>query len=342
MDMSAVVNAGPSAALAAKRPEPKGLARPKPLRGSCEPIEIGLINNMPDAALEGAERQFAGLLSAAAQGAPARLTCFSLPGIFRTEKARRYVSERYASLNDLWESRLDALIITGTEPQASDLRDEPFWASFREVLDWAEGSAISTISSCLAAHAAVLHIDGIARRALPDKCLGFFDHEVVADHPAVAGLASRVKVAHSRWNEVDEHALLSCGYQVLTRSAEAGVDLFVKQRKALFLFFQGHPEYESGVLLKEYRRDVGRFLRAERKAYPNMPRGYFDASTMAVLARFRERAIAQPEEALLAEFPAVSEAEASPEPYGPAAKIIYRNWLSHIVQRKAERRFSRS
>jgi len=55
--------------------------------------------------------------------------------------------------------------------------------------------------------------------------------------------------------------------------------MFVKERKSLFLFFQGHPEYDADSLPREYRRDVGRFLRSERESYPGMPKGYFDEAT---------------------------------------------------------------
>ena len=84
------------------------------------------------------------------------------------------------------------------------------------------------------------------------------------------------------------------GYQVLTRSPAAGVDTFVRQdASSLFLFFQGHPEYDAGALLSEFRRDVGRFLKGERDRYPAMPQHYFDAATEAALAAFRQRAAAR-------------------------------------------------
>ena len=41
-------------------------------------LEIGLINNMPDAALEATERQFVALLEAAAEGLVVRLTLYGL------------------------------------------------------------------------------------------------------------------------------------------------------------------------------------------------------------------------------------------------------------------------
>ena len=70
---------------------------------------------------------------------------------------------------------------------------------------------------------------------------------------------------HSRWNEVRADALTSCGYEILTQSAEAGVDLFVKKKRSLFVHFQGHPEYGARTLLKEYRRDIKRFLRQRKR-----------------------------------------------------------------------------
>ena len=107
----------------------------------------------------------------------------------------------------------------------------------------------------------------------------------MSDHPLTAAAPSRLQMPHSRWNEIPEEALLACGYRVLTRSEDAGVDAFVKQRKSLFVFFQGHPEYEATTLLLEYRRDIGRFLRRERETYPPMPQGYFDQETVEALTR---------------------------------------------------------
>jgi homoserine O-succinyltransferase/O-acetyltransferase len=42
--------------------------------------------------------------------------------------------------------------------------------------------------------------------------------------------------------------------------------MFVKYNRSLFVLLQGHPEYDSATLLREYRRDVGRFLRRLRRS----------------------------------------------------------------------------
>src|SRR2546425_962795 len=98
-------------------------------------IDIGLINNMPDAALEATERQFLALLDAAADGIVVRLTPYALADVPRTDVGRRHVSSFYSEIGDLWDSHLDGLIVTGTEPRASNLKDEPYWRSLTRVLD---------------------------------------------------------------------------------------------------------------------------------------------------------------------------------------------------------------
>src|SRR5205807_2912016 len=138
----------------------------------------------------------------------------------------------------------------------------------------------------------------------------------------------RFRMPHSRWNGLPEKALTSTGYTVFTRSPQAGLDAFAKQGKSLFVFFQGHPEYEARTLWGEYRRDVGRFLRGEAQVYPTMPFGCFDEVTADALLAFRAKALADRREAMLACLP-IDPAEA-PRKFAwrrPAIRL-YRNWLS--------------
>ncbi len=300
-------------------------------------LEIGLVNNMPDAALQSTERQFLGLLDAAAEDIPVRLRLFSLPHVPRSEIGRQYLRSGYRDVGELRSSRLDGLIVTGTEPRAPSLPDEPYWTSLCEVIDWAQQNTASAIWSCLAAHAAVLHMDGIRRRLLDEKCSGLFDCVRVVDHPLLTGIPSPMRIAHSRCNELEERALTSRGYAILTRSPEAGVDAFVKEGTSLFVCFQGHPEYDQDALLREYRRDVGRYLRRERETYPVTPHGYFDEAAADRLAAFREEALRDRREGLLDGFPiGALEARLSVADRSPATRI-YRNWLSYLREQKARR-----
>jgi homoserine O-succinyltransferase/O-acetyltransferase len=306
-------------------------------RSNTQQINIGIVNNMPDSALEQTERQFCQRLDAAAHDMVVGVRFYTLPGISRADRAKRHLSDFYCDIGDLWNSRLDALIVTGTEPHAADLRDEPYWKALVDVLDWADHNTASTMLSCLTAHAAVLHMDNISRNALDDKCFGVFDHLNLANHRLTRGVPHRMRIPHSRWNDVDEKALRSSGYEILCTSVDAGVGLFIKQRKALFIFSQGHPEYEPVALYKEYRRDVGRYLRRQRDTYPSMPCGYFNATAKKVLTLFKERAQAHRHEDLLVDFPESTVLNDDGDTWGKPATRIFRNWLLYLSYAKLDR-----
>jgi homoserine O-succinyltransferase len=301
-------------------------------------LTIGLVNNMPDAAVEATERQFVDLLRAATPNTVVLVKLFAIPELPRAEATLRELAERYRDISQLWHTPLDGLIVTGSEPHAKNLRDEPYWETLTQLVDWARDHTASTIWSCLAAHAAVLHADGIERRPLKEKQFGVFECRPGAEHPMTQHFPQSLLVPHSRYNDLPERALTARGYKILTRSVTAGVDAFAKQDGSFFLFFQGHPEYDADTLLREYRRDVARFLGGERTDYPAMPQGYFDDEATALATAFRGRALADRRADLFAYFPKdVLEAGVSC-PWRPAAVGIYEKWVAYLSARKAERR----
>ena len=304
---------------------------------AAESVRIAFVNNMPDAALEDTETQFFELLEAVAGNVPVRVRLHSLSGISRGERGQQHLANFYFSTNDLFDHRYDAMIMTGTEPRQSDLRKELFWPALSNVLDWAEGNTVSTILSCLAAHAGVLHSDGIKRHPLSDKQFGVFAFEKSMDHPLTSGTEEKIRLPHSRWNEVKAEALAACGYSVVTQSAEGGVDSFVKKKKrSLFLHFQGHPEYGAGTLLKEYQRDVKRFTRGERETYPSMPKGYFDVASAKLVTAFRNVVLSDRREELMESFPTIALSATLQKTWHPSAMTIYRNWLRIVISKKAD------
>jgi len=300
-------------------------------------IHIGLVNNMPDGALKATERQFLALLDSASNDIVVHLSLYALPDVPRTDAGRDHLGRFYSGIERLWDRRLDGLIVTGAEPRTPRLTDEPYWGSLMKVIEWAEHNTHSTVWSCLAAHAALQHIDGIGRRRLDDKRFGVFECARVSDHQLTAGLHSPFRVPHSRWNDIPETELTACGYRVLTRAKDGGVDAFVKERKSLFAFFQGHPEYEANTLLLEYRRDVGRYLRRERDTYPPMPAGYFDQDTADVFTTLRERAMSNRRKELLEEFPTALVEERVANTWRSMAARVYGNWLAYLYAQNDRR-----
>ena len=298
-------------------------------------LNIGLINNMADGALISTERQLFHLLNGAAERIPMRLHLYALPTVCRGEWARQYIRRFYLDADKLLDSSLDGLIVTGAEPQADSLREEPYWESFARVVDWAQENTGSAVWSCLAVHAAVLHLDNIERHELEKKCVGVFKQRKKTEHVLLKGVPSHFMIPHSRWNEVSERSLSSSGYSVLTSSNEAGVDMFVKRkRRSLFVYFQGHPEYDAHSLRGEYRRDVGRFLRGEMERYPTMPHGYFDKLAIELLAAFQRRAESDRCKELLAAFPADVLSMRAKNSWRLAANRIYRNWIKYVAGQK--------
>jgi homoserine O-succinyltransferase len=305
-------------------------------------LTIGLVNNMADGALASTERQVFDLLKAASDELPIRLSFYALPGVTRSEQAQEYVRRFYRGIGTICDGAIDGVIVTGAEPRAAQLTDEAYWSDLQQLIEWAKIGVSSAIWSCLAVHAAVQHLDGIERRPLARKCFGIFEQtRTAADHPLLTGAPARLLTPHSRWNDLPEEPLRSRGYNVLTRSAESGVDTFVKRHnRSLFVFLQGHPEYTAWSLLGEYRRDVGRFLRGENDGYPTMPLHYFGEPTEKALVEFQERAIRQRSTDLLPSFPISRAAVSVENTWRTGAVQFYRNWLKYLWGTRSDRRRS--
>ncbi|WP_342149039.1 homoserine O-succinyltransferase MetA [Methylorubrum sp. SB2] len=295
-------------------------------------LRIGLLNNMPDTALVQTERQFRRLI-----GGDVELSFFSLASVPRGPLARAHLDRFYAPHTALAAAGLDALVVTGSEPKAARLDEEPYYADFTEVVDWAARGTVSTLFSCLAAHAAVLHLDGIERRPMATKFSGVYACAASSVHPLLAGLSPLMPVPHSRWNDLPEAELTAKGYTVLRRSEDVGVDLFIREGASLMVFLQGHPEYDADTLAREYRRDIGRFLDGSRDTCPDLPEHYYTADAAEQLAFFADRARRHRAPALHADFPAMDATPPRPAAWQDGAARLFRNWLALVAANRALR-----
>jgi homoserine O-succinyltransferase len=302
-------------------------------------LTIGLVNNMPDAACGATERQFLKLLRAASSDVVVLLKLFSIAAVPRSETTRAELAGRYRDISELWNAPLDGLIVTGTEPIAADLKDEPYWNALCDLVDWACHNTISAVWSCLAAHAAVLYADGIVRERLDGKLSGVFDCEAAGAHPLLAGMAPRLRVPHSRLNDLPEARLLENGYRMLTRSAAAGVDAFVKEQDggSLFAYFQGHPERHGFALARKSPR---------RRPFPAQ-RGWQLSGSAAELFQQRRDASgrrfprARHERGhgdLVGDFPVRPPAAAIENTWHAGAVGVYRNWIKYLKDQKTNHR----
>jgi homoserine O-succinyltransferase len=305
-------------------------------------VAIGLVNNMPDGALDQTERQFVSLLTAASADIDLCLGLFAMPDVPRGELGAGIIDEKYLSVHQLWDMKLDALIVTGREPLSPRLEEEPYWDLFTQLFNWAQERTYSTVWSCLAAHAAVLYRDGIGRVRRDSKASGIFDCVQVGKHDLLQGIPQTFHLPHSRWNTLSEAALRDRGYTLLSHTGTGDIDTFILQDKSLFLYFQGHPEYEAYTLLLEYRRDIGRYCRGESSVYPSIPVNYFEPALAARLAALQQAANGHGLKHHLEQANALLETATVQNDWLSTAVQFYKNWLQLILQQKGEKLTERS
>lgn len=308
------------------------VSRNQALHQDIREMHIGLLNMMPDAALDATERQFFRLIGGSNQIAQFYLHPFTLPALERGEKAQAYIDQYYDTFEQLKEDGLDALIITGANVTQPDLSAEPFWEPLIEVIDWALENVTSTICSCLATHAVLQFRHQQTRRRLPAKRWGVYSHRVVdRAHPLVAGVNTRFDVPHSRFNEISREQFEAAGLRVLVESDKAGVHLAVSEDLFRVVYFQGHPEYDTISLLKEYKREVLRFSKGERDTYPPFPENYFCLRTQAILCEYRDLLMdAMEKQATLPEFPEEFIADILDNTWRDSAESVMNNWLGRV------------
>jgi len=297
-------------------------------------LHIGLLNMMPDAALKATEEQFIRLVGNCNPIAQFFVYPFTLPVLPRDDRTREHIARYYSSFAELRRRGLDALIITGANVANPALSEEPFWAPLVEIINWAHENVASTLCSCLATHALVKHLYGIERRPLLQKQWGVYSHRVTHPaHPLTKGINTRFDAPHSRWNEITREQCEQAGLNVLACSTEAGVHLAVSRDQFSIVYFQGHPEYDANSLLKEYKREVFRYLDGELAEPPVFPENYFSSAAEAVARRFIDAVTEAAKAGRSApEFPEAALAQMVDNTWGDTGKAIVNNWLGLVYQ----------
>jgi len=297
-------------------------------------LHIGLCNMMPDAALAATERQFFRLVGQSNSIAQFFVHPFTLDALPRSASAREHIERYYEPFEKIREEGLDALIITGANVSHPNLADEPFWDPLIAVIDWAAENVTSTLCSCLATHAVLQFRYGQRRYALPAKRWGVYPHRVVdREHPLVDSVNTLFDVPHSRFNEIGRHQFDAAGLRVLAESEQAGVHLAVSEDGFRLVFFQGHPEYDTVSLFKEYKREVNRFAAGERADYPPFPEHYIGLRDRDMLDEHRGRLLAAIDQGRkLPEMPEVRIAPGLDNTWHDTAEGVVGNWMGKIYQ----------
>lgn len=297
-------------------------------------LHIGLLNMMPDKALAATERQFFRLVGESNQIAQFYMHPFTLDELERSVEGQAHVDKYYKSFKQIKEDGLDALIITGANVIGFELAEQAFWEPLNEIVDWAYDNVTSTLCSCLATHAVLQFRYGQKRSPLPEKKWGVYPHRVTDQkHPLVAGVNTRFDIPHSRFNAIYRDQFTAVNMKILVETKNSDVHLAVSEDGFRLVFFQGHPEYDAISLMKEYKREIGRYIQAETDTYPQKPENYFSLQSCAILNEFSERVIlarARNEQA-----PAFPETLITPwidNTWHDSAEAVINNWIGKVYQ----------
>lgn len=289
-------------------------------------MHIGLLNMMPDAALEATERQFFRLIGDSNKIAQFYVHPFTLPEIERGAEAKAHIERYYESFEQIKKNGLDALIITGANVSAPDLEDCDFWQPLQEVMAWAWDNVTSTMTACLATHAVMQFKYGQKRQSLPHKHTGIFKSRVRArSHPLVQSMNTVFDVPHSRHNNISWEQFELAGMRILVNSFEGGVHLATSADGFRLVCFQGHQEYDTVSLLKEYRRDLALHFKGELEGgMPPRPAHYFSSEALELIEQY----LRDPS----APFPEDDIAGHIENTWRDSARAIIGNWIGQVYQ----------
>lgn len=297
-------------------------------------LHIGLLNMMPDAALLVTEKQYMRLVGACNRITQLYVYPFSVPGLARSAEARRHIERYYADFDDLKAGGLDALIISGANVTNPSLDLEPFWEPLGDVIAWAAHHVTSILCSCLATHALVKHLYGIDREPFDEKLWGVYSHRVTdRTHPLTQDVNTRFDAPHSRWNDIPRSRWDGAGLRVLAQSDDAGVHLATSPDGFRIVYFQGHPEYDRNSLLKEYKRELGRYIDGQLDAPPPYPERYLTPDSVELAQTYLSDVLdARVRGEVDPRFPEASFDAYLDNTWGDTGRALFNNWLGLVYQ----------
>ena len=288
---------------------------------------------------EATERQFLDLLRAAAgERRSCSSSCSRLPSVPRGERRGRSSARAIATSPRCGTRQLDGLIVTGTEPQAANLKDEPYWAALTKLVDWARGNTDldHLVVPCRAC-------GGAARRR---------------HRPRAAGreILRRVRLRGGRRASADRRPWPArCGCRIRAqRFAGAGAARgrlsrahplgrgrrrYLRQgSEACSCSFRAIRNTTATRCCANTAATSAASCAASASTYPDAPQHYFNGAAKFLADDFRTRAIGERRGDLLGDFPMEPLAAAIDNTWRDGAVGLYRNWIKYLKVRKPDRK----
>ena len=210
-----------------------------------------------------------------------------------------HLASFYTTFDKVKDRNFDGLIITGAPVENLEFDRVEYWSELCDIMEWSKTHVHSTLHICWGAQAGLYYHYGIAKRTLPKKLFGVFEHQILKPNsPLFRGFDDIFSAPNSRYTEVWESDIVKVdALELMAKGAESGV-FAVKSTDSRQFFVLGHPEYDPDTLAREYFRDVDKGLSID------VPVHYFpdDDPTQTPIVRWRS-----------------------------AGQLLYTNWLNYYV-----------
>ncbi len=236
------------------------------LHQDIRPLQIGILNLMPTKITT--ETQILRCLS----NSPLQIevTLLQTSTYVGKNTPAEHLGQFYKTFDDVKDTNLDGLIITGAPVELLDYGEVEYWDELCGIMEWSGSHVHSTFHICWAAQAALYYHYGIPKYVLPEKMSGVFTHRMLTPKSRLfRGFDSEFCAPHSRHTEVRAEDILKVSdLKLMALSDEAGVYAVCSEDSKRF-FITGHSEYDAETLDTEYRRDLAKGLA------PAVPRHYY-------------------------------------------------------------------
>ena len=186
--------------------------------------------------------------------------------------SKEHLLSFYKTFDDVKDRNFDGFIITGAPVEKMPFEEVEYWDELCRIMEWSKTHVQSTLHICWGAQAGLYYHYGIAKRSLPEKLFGVFEHLVDRRGSILfRGFDDVFAVPHSRHTTVLREDIERVPQlKILASSPEAGV-YAVSNDQGRQIFITGHVEYDALTLQEEYLRDVsqGRPIVPPKHYYPN-------------------------------------------------------------------------
>lgn len=230
------------------------------------PLRIAILNLMPDKITT--EIQLLRLLANSPLQVDVDL--IRLDGHISKHTPESHLDCFYRFFSEIKHQKYDGLIITGAPLGLVDYVDVTYWDELAAILSWADLHVTSTLFLCWAAHAALYHYYGLQREIRGEKLSGVYWQKVVQPLcPLVRGFDQEFLVPHSRYAQVSKQRYQQHDDLHILAESDATGAYLLQNSSGSRIFITGHPEYDTGTLDEEYRRDLAAGLD------PKIPENYY-------------------------------------------------------------------